>query len=1107
MGFLASFIFLSLTAIVTVSGNHKAPQIQTVSGPIQGTISQYRGVNFLEYKGIPYAKAPIIENRFMPPTKPDPWVIPYDASEYGPRCMQQGNSTQKDQSEDCLYINVFVTEQSYYAHESLPVMVYIHGGGFVAGSGDLVDKLGPNPLVPLFNVVLVSFNYRLGPFGFLYPGADVVADIQSNLGFRDQIFALQWVQDNINQFAGDPSRVTIFGESAGSISVGLHILSPASGKLFINAIMESGASWGGQNQRDETIAVSKEVIENVGCNGVSDIFECLQKADADDLNKRIGHLIDPFHPISGDDILPYSTSQAIQGGSFNIDKNLLVGTEKNDGAVFLAIYDISLLVGNVTYDNAVNAVKFFTKNQSTDFFIDTYLKTHEHESSEELKKALWEFADDLTFKCPTYVFAGSIANASQDTAPAIYAYLHTQKPKTSTPICSKVPGLGPCHTDDLPFVFGAPFRNPELYDREDDELSGQMMEIWTTFASSFGNIPPQGPNEWPSLGLKQKGNYVMELNSKNVGVLHHDKLDFCIVNWANFLQVYDPNQSPDHIESIRTFEYHYLDHHIAGGKMNLSAILIFFLGASTFVCAKHLAPQIQTSYGPVQGSVSQYRGLNVLEYKGIPYAKAPIDKNRFLPPSEPDPWIIPIDGSEYGPPCIQQGNSTKQKNQSEDCLYINVFVNEKSFYGQEYLPVMVYIHGGGFLYGSGNLVDKLGPNPLAALNDIVLVSFNYRLGSLGFLFPGSDVVPDITSNAGFRDQIFALQWVQNNIGAFHGDSSRVTIFGESAGSMSVGIHLISTESGKLFNNAIMESGAVWHGEAQRNLTIDGSYQLIKDVGCAEKPNILDCLQTVDVKDLMKPIGLFGNPFQPIFGDDMLPYSTSQAIQQGSFNTGKNLLVGTEKNDGALFLSLYDVSLLTGKVTYDKAVDAVKFFTKNQSTEFFINYYLKPHEHGSSDELKQALWEFADDLIFKCPTYVIASSIANVTQEATPVIGAYIHTQKPKTSSPICMMIPNLGPCHADDLPFVFGAPFRNPELYDRTDDELSRQMMEIWTNFATSYGTLPPQGPTDWPTFGLTQKGNYVMELNSKNIGVLHHDKLDFCIVNWANFLQVYNPN
>ncbi|XP_074604066.1 acetylcholinesterase-like [Brevipalpus obovatus] len=535
--------------------------------------------------------------------------------------------------------------------------------------------------------------------------------------------------------------------------------------------------------------------------------------------------------------------------------------------------------------------------------------------------------------------------------------------------------------------------------------------------------------------------------------------------------------------------------------------LTFFLCISTFsiYSAQNVAPQIQTQYGPIQGTVSQYRGVNVLEYKGIPYARPPINEDRFLPPSQPDPWQIPIDGSKYGSMCMQQGNSTKV-NQSEDCLYMNVFVNEYSYYQDVPLPVIVYIHGGGFLVGSGNLVDELDPNPLTSVYNVVLVSFNFRLGYLGFFYPGSDIVPSIRSNAGFLDQIFALKWVQDNIAQFRGDPSRVTIFGEMAGSMSVGLHLLSPASGKLFNNAIMNGGAIWNGIVQRNATKDASYQIIKDVGCTDHSDILSCLQGTPVEDIMKPVGWIGNPYQPIFGDDVLPTSTSQAIATGSFNRNKNIFVGTEKDDGAIFLAFDDNSLLFGNVTYDQAVDAVHLFTNNQSTDFFIEHYLKHHENGSSDDIKRMLREFANDLIFKCPTYVFASSIANASQIAQPSIYAYVHTQKPKTlSSSICRKIPSLGPCHKDDLPFVFGTPFRQPDLYSRGDQDLSSQMMEIWTTFAKT-GTPPNQGPIDWPAFGQNQKGNYIMELNSKNLGVLHHKKVDFCIDNWNYFLQVYDP-
>ncbi|XP_074597659.1 cholinesterase-like [Brevipalpus obovatus] len=533
-------------------------------------------------------------------------------------------------------------------------------------------------------------------------------------------------------------------------------------------------------------------------------------------------------------------------------------------------------------------------------------------------------------------------------------------------------------------------------------------------------------------------------------------------------------------------------------------VSLFLVFASSSVTGNRVAPQIQTKYGPVQGMISQYREVNVLEYKGIPYAKAPINENRFLPPTKPDPWTIPQSGENYGNACIQQWDLAR-KNQSEDCLFINVFVNEESYYKEKSLPVMVYIHGGAFIGGSGDLTGVLGANPLVPIHDVVLVSFNYRLGALGFLLP--DKTQAINTNLGFRDQIFALQWVQDNIYLFAGDSSRVTIFGESAGSKSVGLHIISPLSANLFTNAIMQSGALWHGDVKKTETILASNKLIEDVGCSGQQDILACLQKVDVADLMKPVGPLQNPFLPNFHDsDVFPSKPYEAITQGTVNVGKNVLAGAELNDGAIFLAFDDVSLLLGNVTYQQAVDAVHFFTKNQSSDFFIDHYLKPHKKGSSDDIKKALWAFTDDLLYKCPTYFFASSYGNVSSSGSGNVYAYIHTQKPKTSNPICTKIAEIGPCHGDDLPFVFGAPFRQPDLYSRLDDDLSSQMMQIWTSFG-KYGRLYGQDPSYWPTLGQKQQKNFIMELNGENIGKLYHEKMDFCIVNWQSFQSVYDPS
>lgn len=368
-------------------------------------------------------------------------------------------------------------------------MVLIHGGWFIFGSGDLIGEMNPNPLVSLHDIILVSFNYRLGSHGFFHAGNNVAPEITTNLGIRDQILALQWVQENIRYFGGDPSEVTIFGHSSGSESVGLHLLSSASRDLFKHAIMESGAAWYGKNKRNEIISSSREIIHHFGCSNQSDILACLQRVDADELmrNSTIdaldeNPLISVFRPIFGDDLLPLKTYQAIKSGTFNMGKNLLIGTVKDDVA-FILKFKSFYWMKNFTYDQAVNGMRVFTRKPSTKFFTEYYLDPFKNGSASEIERTILNFANDLYFECPTYMFAGLMANNTHATWTPVYAYWLTQKPKTSV-FCADIPEAGPCHSDELPFIFGAPSQQPNLYSQEDDELSHRIMHIWTHFAKT-----------------------------------------------------------------------------------------------------------------------------------------------------------------------------------------------------------------------------------------------------------------------------------------------------------------------------------------------------------------------------------------------------------------------------------------------------------------------------------------------------------------------------------------------------------------------------------------------------------------------------------------------
>ena len=245
---------------------YKGSWISTSSGSMQ-----YRS-----FQGIKYAKAPIGDLRFKAPEKHTDFGNVNVSGESKIICPQQmGFKSSYQVSEDCLLLNIYAPaplDQSY------PVMVFIHGGAFILGSGTFQDY-NPDWFMDNQKVIIVTINYRLGPLGFLYLDSQ---EVNGNAGFYDQILALQWVQDNIGSFGGDPGRVTIFGESAGSNSVAYHILSPESKGLFQRAIMQSGTAidpaWP-VLRLDQAIRQGQYVLDQLHCEDLT----CLQNESVENL--------------------------------------------------------------------------------------------------------------------------------------------------------------------------------------------------------------------------------------------------------------------------------------------------------------------------------------------------------------------------------------------------------------------------------------------------------------------------------------------------------------------------------------------------------------------------------------------------------------------------------------------------------------------------------------------------------------------------------------------------------------------------------------------------------------------------------------------------------
>ena len=227
------------------SGGEAAAQVKTATGLVTGTASSDGRIRI--FKGIPFAAAPIGALRWQAPRPAAPWEGTRDATRFGPACLQGsifGDIAFTDTSEDCLSLNIWTpaTTPVTIDTQRLPVMVWIHGGGFQAGAG--AEPRHDGEAFARKGVLLVTFNYRLGVFGFLaHPGLTKESghSASGNYGLLDQIAALRWVQANIAAFGGDPGNVTIFGESAGSLSVSALMASPLARGLFHKAIGESGA--------------------------------------------------------------------------------------------------------------------------------------------------------------------------------------------------------------------------------------------------------------------------------------------------------------------------------------------------------------------------------------------------------------------------------------------------------------------------------------------------------------------------------------------------------------------------------------------------------------------------------------------------------------------------------------------------------------------------------------------------------------------------------------------------------------------------------------------------------------------------------------------------
>jgi para-nitrobenzyl esterase len=307
---------LSCVIILSLGEAQAAPTIVTESGPLKGITSP----SIRKFLGIPYAAPPLGDLRWTPPQRHGRWHGVLDATQIGNYCPQFdpfGTGTVTG-NENCLFLNIYTPglKKNQDRDDSLPVMVWIHGGALVQGEGGQYD---PTPLVEKGGVIVVTVNYRLGVIGFFaHPALDTEGHLNANYGILDQQFALRWVRRNIAAFGGDPERVTIFGESAGGRSVYSNLASPTAAGLFQGAIAESGAYDAFQDYFSSTLPLATAEAQgttfaaSVGCGNQT--APCLRATSASTLvNAQPSYQI----PIVDGTVLTQTLESAFASGQFN----------------------------------------------------------------------------------------------------------------------------------------------------------------------------------------------------------------------------------------------------------------------------------------------------------------------------------------------------------------------------------------------------------------------------------------------------------------------------------------------------------------------------------------------------------------------------------------------------------------------------------------------------------------------------------------------------------------------------------------------------------------------------------------------------------------------
>lgn len=455
-------------------------------------------------------------------------------------------------------------------------------------------------------------------------------------------------------------------------------------------------------------------------------------------------------------------------------------------------------------------------------------------------------------------------------------------------------------------------------------------------------------------------------------------------------------------------------------------------------------PTAETVEGTVTGV--ELNGIQV--YRGIPYASPPVGDLRFAPPAPPAERDATLKlSNEFANSCPQVDLTTKAELGNEDCLYLNVYAPKDA----EGLPVMVWLHGGAFVFGDGG--GEYDPTRLVN-QDLVVVTLNYRLGNLGFM--AHPALEADGGNFGLMDQQQALSWVKDNITSFGGDPEQVTLFGESAGGHSVLSHVVSprAKEANLFQRAIIQSGSYAPFQLPKATAQLGGLGIAAALGCgAEVADAAACLRALPVSSLLAAQGSQAIPVVDP-NTNLLPKSIMDALASGEFNTNLDIMIGSNQNEGTLFVALDELppgEPLTSESEYRQRVadflapyQASIPYDEVQVADDYLGYF------GSDPSpYSAALSGIWTDFMFACNSYAHSATFAAANMNTFQYW--FRDENAPYTLVPPAYISFKMGATHAAEIPYVLYPEGIMQDRYAGDADDLNSlagEMIDYWAQFA-----------------------------------------------------------